>query len=104
MRVDIRKIGIRNRMCSIDDCEEIKSVANDMKLDTTKLTINDATHLLKCRHAIGKSGRTYFMKCIKLSYTKSGKVKILVFGDRYWHGRNDIKKIRYVNDYDLKKI
>jgi len=69
-----------------------------------ELTIKDATHNLLCRHAIGRHGKNYHMKAVLLGKTKKGKNKVLVFGDRYWAGREHIKKIRYVEDYKLSPI
>jgi hypothetical protein len=62
----------------------------------TEYTADDYTHRLMCRHCFGKSVKHYYMKCIKLGETKSGKVKVLVFGDRYW-GRLEEQRIRYVS-------
>lgn len=61
--------------------------------------VGDATHLLKCRHCIGRSCKEYFMACIPLGKAKNGKLKVLVFGDRNWAGRNDRKRIRYVDEW-----
>ena len=60
--------------------------------------IEEATHLLDCRHAIGSHGRDYQMKCILLGKTKSGMLKLLVFGDRNWNREESHKKkrIRYI--------
>ena len=58
--------------------------------------VGDATHLLRCRHCIGRSCKEYFMACIPLSEPKNGKIKILVFGDRNWAGKDHLKKVRYV--------
>lgn len=60
-------------------------------------TIKDATHYLKCRHAIGGHGFNYGMDCLILKDMKDGRVKILVFGDRYWKNKDHIKRIRYVS-------
>jgi len=61
-------------------------------------TIEEATHLLDCRHAIGSHGRDYCMKCIILGKTKSGNYKLLVFGERNWKGKEHIKNVRYISD------
>jgi hypothetical protein len=36
------------------------------------------------------------MKCIGLDTLKSGKAKVLVFGERNWRDREHIKRVRYV--------
>lgn len=66
-------------------------------IDTESLTILDATHLLMCKHCIGTNCMAYDMHCIPISKTKAGKIKILVFGERNWKGKDHIKNIRYVN-------
>jgi len=64
-----------------------------------------STHYLKCRHQIGRNGFDYLMKCIVIGKTKSRKIKIIVFGNRYWKGYKHIKRIRYIiNSYRLIKI
>jgi hypothetical protein len=64
------------------------------------LTVKDATHLLSCRHAIGRHALEYQMSCCIIAW-KPEKVKVLVFGERYWSGRDHIKKIRYVDNKRL---
>ena len=64
----------------------------------------DATHKLSCSHNISRNCYDYFMDCIVLGKTKSGKLKILVFGDRYWKGHDDKKQIRYVDSYRVKEV
>ena len=66
-----------------------------------KYRSKDSTHLLMCRHAIGKHGRDYEMPCIILKTTKNGKLKLLVFGERNWKRNQEKKSIRYV---DFKRI
>jgi hypothetical protein len=65
-------------------------------------TSKNATHLLKCAHAIGTSKFDYTMRCHILKNMKDGRVKILVFGDRYWKGRENIKRVRYVPKWRIK--
>jgi len=43
------------------------------------------------------------MDCIILGKTKNGKLKIVVFGDRYWKGHDDKKRVRYVHRYRIAK-
>lgn len=66
-------------------------------------TVNDATHLLKCSHAVGGRYSYYKMKCLLLD-SKSKLQKILVFGDRNWKNTQHIKKIRYVSPNRLTKL
>ena len=63
--------------------------------------ISDCTHLLACRHCIGRSCRDYYMNCIVLGETKNGKMKIIVFGERNWRGKEHIKRIKYVDKWKL---
>ena len=63
--------------------------------------VSDATHLLRCRHCIGRSCKEYFMACIPLDKPKNGKLKVLVFGDRNWAGRDDRKRVRYVEEWKV---
>jgi len=59
--------------------------------------LGTATHNLHCTHCQGRSVSYYKMKCVLLGTTKSGKAKILVFGERNWSGREHIKRVRYVD-------
>lgn len=65
-----------------------------MKLD--KYKIEDTTHNLLCRHAVGSHGYDYYMSCIILKKMSNNRLKVLVFGDRNWKGHDDKKRIRYV--------
>lgn len=60
-----------------------------------------ATHLLQCSHCRGRSTTYYKMRCAVLGETKSGKVKIRVFGERNWAGRDHVSRIRYVDSWRL---
>ena len=59
--------------------------------------VGNATHNLHCTHCQGSSVTHFKMRCILLGKTKSGKAKVLVFGERNWSGREHIKRIRYVD-------
>jgi hypothetical protein len=75
------------------------------KIKEIKQTHCQATHLLKCRHCVGTNRcRDYSMKCIPVGKTKSGKLKIIVFGDMGWKDKEHIKKIRYVDESRVYKI
>ena len=66
--------------------------------------LGDATHNLHCTHCQGRSVSYYKMKCILLGTTKSGKEKVLVFGERNWSGREHIKRVRYVDAYRITAL
>lgn len=66
--------------------------------------ISMATHILRCRHCIGQNGFTYYMKCIPLGKTKSGKAKLIVFGNRYWKHKEHIKQVRYVSPWRVRPL
>lgn len=68
-------------------------------MDLTKYDISQVTHRLSCRHQIGCSGFDYTMPCIVLGKTKSRRLKIVVFGDRYWKNKEYRKQLRYVFPY-----
>ncbi len=63
------------------------------------MRIKDCTHKLKCRHAIGLHGMNYTMDCIPLKEMPDGRLKVLVFGERYWKGHDEKKRIRYVDSH-----
>ena len=61
-------------------------------------TYDNATHLLSCRHVQGSYSCDYTMRCHVLkNMPNSNRVKILVFGNRFWAGKQHISRIRYVN-------
>lgn len=66
-----------------------------MSTETTKTSAN-ATHRLRCAHVIGCNDRTYFMRCHVLKAMPDGRLKLLVFGERNWKGRDHVHRIRYV--------
>lgn len=66
-------------------------------MDLQNYSSDSATHLLNCTHCQGSSIKYYRMKCIVLGSTKSGKTKVVVFGERNWRDRENIKRIRYVD-------
>lgn len=37
------------------------------------------------------------MPCILLNTVGEDRAKVLVFGDRFWRGREHIKRVRYVD-------
>jgi hypothetical protein len=64
----------------------------------------DATHYLECRHAIGIRGFRYWMKCIPMKTMDDGRIKVMVFGSRYWKDGKDKKRVRYVAAERVIKI
>lgn len=66
-------------------------------MDLSKYHIENANAYLRCRHCINnKDCFEYYMPCIILKTTKTDKVKVVVFGDRFWENTEDNKRIRYV--------
>lgn len=55
------------------------------------------THLLSCRHTIGTTSKSYYMKCIVLKVMPNRRLKIRVFGDRTLPGHEGKSRIRYVD-------
>lgn len=80
-------------MCSICDDNAAVGASNSTDL----LSAENATHLLRCRHAIGQHGKEYYMRCHVLKTMPDGRLKLLVFGERYWKDTLHIEKIRYVS-------
>lgn len=75
-----------------------------MPIDLTKYSSHEATHLLSCAHAIGLRRREYSMRCIPLKETSSGRLKIVVFGERNWKHRDHLKQIKYVDKDRVRPI
>lgn len=68
-----------------------------------ELTYENATHLLQCAHQVGwrkgmipNARREYTMRCHILKDMGDGRIKILVFGERNWKGKEHISHVRYV--------
>ena len=56
----------------------------------------DGKYVLRCKHSFNSKSRiNYLMYCNHLGYTKSGKVKLLVFGYRHTHTRGG--RVRYID-------
>ena len=71
---------------------------SEAKSDSTVLlSAENATHFLECSHCIGHSKQEYYMRCHVLKVMGSDRLKVLVFGERNWKGREHIKHIRYVD-------
>ena len=65
--------------------------------------IKDVTHKLSCRHACNSgSGFDYLMECLILKDMPNDRLKILVFGERYWRGYDRKKRVRYVDKSRVK--
>lgn len=63
----------------------------------SELNRDNATHLLACVHAIGPSRKAYLMPCHILKVMPDGRLKLRVYGERYWKDdRKDKVNVRYV--------
>jgi len=84
------------------------SDTNDKKTGAPRsldgLVVSDASHWLECVHAIGGNRYTYHMRCVPLKTMNDGRLKVLVFGDRYWKNRNSVKRVRYVPAHRVFKM
>jgi hypothetical protein len=69
-----------------------------------RYTLRDCTHWLVGAHQSGRSRTSYRMPCKILKRTKSGLAKVVVFGNRFWAGREQLRRIRYVEESRLEKI
>lgn len=70
----------------------------------SEYNVDQATHALACAHQQGRSRKNYYMKCIRLGETRSGKVKVVVFGNLFWRDTEHIKSVRYVEPYRLVRL
>lgn len=68
------------------------------------LTSDNATHLLHCRHAIGNGGTYYKMRCHILKTMADGRLKLRVYGERYWRHTGDKVRVRYVESSRVSEI
>lgn len=67
-------------------------------LQQTDISCDAATHWLHCQHCYCHGQvKEYWMPCVVLKSLPSNRVKVLVFGDRFWRGREHIKRVRYVD-------
>jgi len=55
------------------------------------------THFLFCRHAVGETGKSYSMYCDIIKKMKNDRLKIRVYGSRFWPGKFGKSYIRYVD-------
>ncbi|MDG6423771.1 hypothetical protein QIT82_gp22 [Pseudomonas phage psageK9] len=67
----------------------------------SQLTAENATHRLSCVHRC-KWTKYYYMPCHVIKNMPGGRVKVLVFGERNWKGREQISRIRYVEAYKVE--
>jgi len=70
-------------------------------MNLSSYDISQATHKLQCAHCIGRQRHNYTMPCIVMGKTKSHKLKIVVFGDRYWKNTDHVKRVKYVSPLDV---
>lgn len=68
------------------------------------LSYDNATHLLFCSHAVGKNGKRYYMRCHVLKIMPDGRLKVQVYGDRYWKNTGHVIRTRYVDSGRVIKI
>lgn len=73
-------------------------------MDLDKYTVSMAKHNLSCKHVLGPNVHYYTMKCLILKTTKKDKLKIIVFGERYWKNTEHIKHLRYVDKWRVSNI
>lgn len=59
--------------------------------------------MLHCVHAIGRNRRHYRMYCNFLKTMPDGRVKVLVFGDRF-NGHYELSRVRYVNAHRVISV
>ncbi|CAK3961886.1 DUF3319 domain-containing protein [Vibrio crassostreae] len=69
-----------------------------------QLNASNATHLLQCRHALGDNGKFYKKRCHILKKMPDGRLKLQVYGDRYWKDTDHIVRIRYVESSRVSQI
>ena len=61
------------------------------------MTADNATHWLLCTHSLNRRSKIHYrMPCHVMKAMGDGRLKVMVFGDRYW-GRTDQSRIRYVS-------
>ena len=66
------------------------------------IQIKDSTHKLSCKQGLCRGRIDYWMACIVLKEMPNNRLKILVFGERYWKRHDDKKQIRYVDKFRVK--
>jgi hypothetical protein len=63
--------------------------------DKNKKHYPEFTHYLECAHCIGRTRKVYFMRCNVLKTLPGNRLKLEVYGERYWKGKEDVKRVRY---------
>lgn len=61
----------------------------------SEMTAANATHELACTHCC-RWEKHYMMPCHILKQMPGDRLKVLVFGERNWKGRDHISRVRYV--------
>lgn len=64
-------------------------------VDSPEASAVNAPYRLVCQH-VCRWRKTYTMPCHILKAMPDGRLKVLVFGDRYWKGREHVQRVRYV--------
>lgn len=73
-----------------------------MIINKTKPADWKGIYILKCKHCVGsKNCKRYAMYCDVIKEMPDGRVKIKVYGNRYWHTNNF--KYRYVEKRKISK-
>ena len=68
------------------------------------MSYSTATHLLECQHCVGANHcRLYYMRCNVIKTMPDGRLKIQVFGERYWKDKRDKVSIRYVKSWRVSE-
>jgi len=66
--------------------------------------VSQATHKLSCKHCMNRHQTyRYYMPCLILKDMGHQMLKIVVFGNRYWSGTEEYKRIRYVPKWRVSK-
>lgn len=69
------------------------------------LCSGNATHELLCSHAIGRRAVSHYcMRCHVLKVMPDGRLKVRVYGERNWKGKEDKWRIRYVDSDRVTKL
>lgn len=62
-----------------------------------KQTYDNAPYLLKCVHFYGRGGTEYLMPCDVLKAMPNQRLKVRVFGNRFF--KDDTSRVRYVDSH-----
>lgn len=68
------------------------------------MSYDTAKNKLECFHVLGSNRKRYFMPCDILKTMNDGRLKLKVYGDRYWSHSKDKTAIRYVQSCRVSAI